>query len=69
VRRFYLDHNCRRASAIERRLDLIARAAPVSDGPALLQGSVITTRMLAGQLKQLAASVAEFDREIARLCT
>ncbi len=65
MRKFYLDHNCRRASAIERRLELITSAVTVSDDPALLLGSVATTRMLAGQLKQLATSIAEFDREIA----
>jgi transposase len=69
IRKFYIAHNCRQPGAIERRLEAITHAVPVSDDPALQLSSVATTRMLAAQLKPLAASIAEFDRAIAEVFT
>jgi len=67
IRQFYSAHNCRSRAAIARRLELIVNAVAVSDDAALLRSAVATTRMLAAQLKPLAASIAEFDRAIAEL--
>jgi transposase len=67
VRKFYIEHNCRRTDAIARRLELIKKAVAVSDDAALLRGWELTTRMLAAQLRQLATSIAEFDSEIAKV--
>jgi transposase len=67
IRKFYVEHSCRRGETIARRLELIESAIPVSDDPALLLAATTTTRMLAAQLKQLAASIAEFDSKIAEV--
>ncbi len=45
IRKFYIAHNCRQQGTIERRLEAISNAVPVSDDPALLLSTVATTRM------------------------
>lgn len=67
IHQFYLAHNCRSKAAIARHLELIAASVAFSDDAALLTGAVPLTKMYAGQLKGLAASVAEFDRAIEEL--
>ena len=68
VRRFYVEHHSRQQDVLERRLELIQKSVPVfapgSDEAALLVSAVLTTQMLAGQLKQLAGAIAAFEAKI-----
>lgn len=64
VRRFYVEHNSRRHDVLDRRLQLIKESVPVSDEAAVLVSAVLTTQMLAGQLKQLASAIAAFEAKI-----
>lgn len=64
VRQFYIAHSSRRKDTIERRLQLIKESVPLHEDAALVTTAVLTTRLLAGQLKQLKASIAEFDAKI-----
>ena len=65
VHQFYIDHSSRRKDTIERRLQLIKASVPLHEDAALTSTAVLTTRLLASQLKQLKASIAEFDAQIA----
>ena len=65
VRQFYIDHSSRRKDTLEQRLQLIKVSVPLHEDAALVSTAVLTTRLLAGQLKQLKASIAEFDAKIA----
>jgi transposase len=67
LERFYIEHRSRQPAVIARRVQLIKAGVPVSAEAALLTSAVLTTQMLAGQLKQLSASVAAFDAKIAEL--
>ena len=64
VRQFYISHNSRRRDVIAGRLQLSQESVPLHEDAALLGAAVLTTRLLAGQLKPLQASIAEFDRQI-----
>jgi transposase len=65
VHQFYIAHSSRRKDTIERRLQLIKESVPLHEDAALVSTAVLTTRLLAQQLKQLKASIAEFDAKIA----
>ena len=64
IRQFYIRHNSRRHNVIEERLQLIKDSVPLHNDAAVLGAAVLTTRLLATQLKQLAASIAEFEVRI-----
>ena len=64
LRQFYLDHNSRRRDVIAERLELTQKSVPLHNDAALLPAAVLTTRLLAHQLKQLVASIAEFEARI-----
>jgi transposase len=49
---------------IAQRLELIQKSVPLHNDIALLGAAVLTTRLLASQLKQLVASIAEFEERI-----
>jgi transposase len=66
VRQFYYDHSCRRREVVDRRLDQIRSAVPLTTDPAILETSTLLVQALARQLKALALSIAQFDQEIAR---
>lgn len=67
VQRFYIEHSSRQAAVIARRVQLIKESVAVSDEEALRTSAVLTTQMLASQLKQLSLSVAAFDEKINEL--
>jgi transposase len=67
LRQFYIDHNSRRREVIAERIELIERSVPLHNDAALLEAAVLTTRLLAAQLKQLVASIAEFETRIEEL--
>ncbi len=64
---FYSEHHSRSAEVIARRVQLIKASVPVTEEAALLAAAVLTTQMLAGQLKQLSASIGAFDGKIEEL--
>ena len=64
IRKFYLAHNCRSSELIQRRLDEIQRATPLTRDRAIVDTSVLLVRTLVTQLKALAPSIEAFDKEI-----
>lgn len=66
VRRFYYGHGCRRGDLIEKRIEKIGIAMPLTRDPAILETSVLTVRMLVEQLRALGDSVQRYDKEIER---
>lgn len=69
LRSFYYQHHSRSQSLIEQRLEQIATAQAVTDDVALIEPMVLTVQRLVGQLLQLQASVAGFDKAIKELFT
>jgi hypothetical protein len=67
VRSFFYAHNSRSQSLIEKRLQQIAQAHPVTDDLALIEPLVLTTKCLVGQLRQLNRAIKEFDHKIKEL--
>jgi len=64
LRKFYHAHNCRSAELIERRIQEIRQAQPLTTDPAILHSSVLLVQTLARQLKALHPSIRRFDDEI-----
>ena len=64
VRAFYFAHGVRRADVIQRRLEAIAHAAPLTDDPAIIDVGVQTVLALAKLLHELGKVIAGFDKRI-----
>lgn len=64
LRRFYTAHHCRQADLIERRIQEIRDAVPLTNDPAILETSVLLVQTLCRQLKALRPSIDRFDDEI-----
>lgn len=69
IRRFYHAHNCRGADLVERRLQEIRSAVPLTEDPAILEPNALRAVALARQLQALINSVDAFDEEIERRFT
>jgi len=67
VRQFYSSHNSRYRDVIAARLELIKDSVPLHQDAALLPAAVLTTRLLAAQLKPLVAAIAQFEARIEEL--
>jgi hypothetical protein len=67
VRSFFYAHNSRSQSLIEKRLQLIAQAHPVTDDLALIEPLVLTSKCLATQLRQFNQAISQFDQKIREL--
>jgi Transposase len=67
VRCFFYAHNSRSQSLIEKRLQLIAQAHPVTDDLALIEPLVLTTKCLVAQLRQFNQTISQFDQKIREL--
>lgn len=67
VRSFFYAHNSRSQSLIEKRLQQIAQAHPVTDDLALIEPLLLTTKCLVAQLRQFNQTINEFDRKIREL--
>jgi transposase len=67
VRSFFFAHNSRSRSLIEKRLQQIAQAHPVTDDLALIEPLVLTTKSLVTQLRQFNHAIREFDHKIKEL--
>lgn len=66
IRGFYHAHNCRGAALIERRLQEIRSAAPLTEDPAIIEPNALRAVALVRQLQALIKSVDVFDEEIER---
>jgi len=67
VRSFFYAHNSRSQSLIEKRLQLIAQAHPVTDDLALIEPLVLTSKCLVTQLRQFNQAISQFDQKIREL--
>lgn len=67
IRNFYYAHNCRRGDLIEKRLQEIRSATPLTTDRAIIDTSVLTVQMLARQIRALAPSIASYEKEIDKL--
>ena len=65
VRRFYQQHNCRRAAVIDARLDEMATAQPLTTDPAIVDTLGLAVQSYATQLRPLLAAISAFDTQIA----
>ncbi len=61
-------HNSQRAETIEKRLEAIKAAVPLTTDRAVINSSVVMTRALAAQMKTTLAAIKEFDTQIEELC-
>jgi transposase len=66
IRSFYTHGNSRYSKAIEKRLDAIAQAAPVTTDEVIIESFSMQALALVAQLKQLRKSLQEYDRQIVR---
>ena len=67
IRKFFYAHNYRRPDRLEDILVRIAAAQPLTNDVAIVEAATLTVRMLAGQLRPLAASLEQFDKKLAEL--
>ena len=67
LRAFYYGHNSRSEKLIQARLELVQRAKPLTQDPALLQAQGLAAQSLALALAALRPIIARYDSEIARL--
>ena len=65
VRRFYHQHNCRRAAVVAHRLEQIATAVPLTTDPAIIAPLRLVVQTYATQLRSLLDAVEAFDDQIA----
>lgn len=63
VRAFYHAHNVRRGEIIEKRLERITQARALTTDDAVVSVSVLTCRLLAEQLANLAHSIKRYEQE------
>lgn len=67
VRSFYFGHNCRNTEAIERRLEIIKEAKPLTTDTAIVTSCTITVKMLATQIRYLNKAIGEYEERIAQV--
>ena len=65
MRRFYQQHNCRRAAVIDDRLAQIATAQPLTTNPAIVDTLSLAVQTYATQLRTLLDAIRTFDAAIA----
>jgi transposase len=64
LRQFYEDHGSRQVKVIQRRLDLLSQAQPLTTDAAILQAAALQITMLARLLRDLIEPLREHDRQI-----
>ena len=65
VRRFYQQHNCRRAAVIDTRLAEMATAQPLTTDPAIVDTLSLAVQSYAAQLRPLLEAIDTFEAQIA----
>jgi len=64
VRQFYRDHGSRNGELIDRRMEEIRSALPLTTDKAILESSVLMTETIVPQLRVLIEAIARFDESI-----
>ena len=67
LRQFYVSHNCRNVAVIEKRLQQIPTAQPLTTDGAVITTSVAMVQAIVSQLRPLMVSIKELDKQIAEL--
>lgn len=68
LRRFFREHHSTRQQVVDLRIERIRSSAPLVTDRAVIAASVVMVKALATQMKATVEAVAEFDRQIERLC-
>ena len=63
--RFYYLHGSRSEKLIERRLQLIEKAVPLTDEPALLESYALRIQLICRELKLVVNAIKDYERQIA----
>jgi transposase len=66
---FFREHNSVRRETLEKRVNSIKEALPLTTDKAVLRSSVAMTKALCTQVKATLSAIAEFDRQIAEVCS
>jgi transposase len=66
--KFMRSHNSVRRETLERRVDSIKAAVPLTSDAAVLRASAAMAQALCAQMKATLAAIQEFDRQIEELC-
>jgi len=64
LRKFFYGHNCRGDKKLDRRLEAIKKALPLTKDPAIIEPAAIKARFLASLLAPAHRSIAEIDEKI-----
>jgi len=67
LRQFYVRHNCRTVAVIEKRLQQMPTAQPLTTDGAVITTSVAMVQAIVNQLRPLMVSIKELDKQIAEL--
>jgi transposase len=67
LRNFYYAHHSRSEQLIARRLELLARAQPLTTDPAIIAAQSLLVQCLAQELAALNVMLARYDKQIAQL--
>jgi len=67
--KFFRAHHSVRKDALEKRVNSIKEALPLTTDRAVLRSSAAMTRALCAQMKATLSAIREFDREIAEVCS
>jgi transposase len=67
IRKFYCACGSRRRDLVEARLQAIPKAVALTQDKAILECSVLTVRMLARQLRDLADAIQQYDQRLAEV--
>lgn len=65
LRKFYYLHGSRSQKLIEHRLELIDRAIPLTDEPALVESFALRIQLVCKELRLVVNAIKEYDRRIA----
>jgi transposase len=67
LRKFYYLHGSRSQKLIEQRLELIDRAIPLTDEPALVESFALRIELVCKELRLVVNAIKEYDRQIAQV--
>lgn len=65
IKTFFYHHNCRSNKRIQERLDLIRKEQPLTHDEPIIEASKMMALALCKQMRQLNASITQFDKAIA----
>lgn len=68
LERFFREPNSLRTETVEKRLDAIKAAMPLTTDKAVINASVVMVKALASQMQTTLVAIKEFDRKIEELC-